>query len=169
MQVRPMCWIGLLLLGGCDDPLQCHAVLCTDALGLSLRPADHIWEPGSYTFEFTLGRDRHTCTVELSGELPDSIEVDQPKLSCSPRLSAWFSGTTCDEQPLTEDGGCASVRDRWFVHVEKAGTPQDLKVHVKRDDASILEVEQQVTYQESEPNGPGCGICRGRQLDFALE
>lgn len=161
--------VGLLLLGSCDDALQCHAVLCQDSLSLSLRPADHTWESGSYTFEFTLDRDQHTCKVELSGALPDIIEAGQPELSCSPRLSAWFSNATCSEQTWNDPGGCAPVRDRWLVRVDKAGTPKDLKVRVQRDDASILEVEQRVTYLEDEPNGPGCGVCRQRHLEFEVD
>ena len=162
-------WVALLLIGSCDDSVQCHLVECLDSLSLALRPADHTWEPGSYTFEFTLDGDQYTCKAELSDSLPDSIEVDAPELSCSPRLSARFSNTACSDQPRNEDGGCASVQDRWFVYVEKAGTPKALNVSVQRDDASIFVIEQRVTYPEFEPNGPGCGVCRQQRLDFEIE
>jgi hypothetical protein len=62
---------------------------------------------------------------------------------------------------------CVPLPGHWILQVSKEGTPNTLAVRVERDGVSILEAEERPKFEESRPNGPGCGpVCKQSMVEL---
>ena len=91
--------------------------------------------------------------VEITGALPAaySLRVDVTGSSTAPRTITCDAGTQCANPVMFEDF-----------------TPDSVVVELRADTA-VRRIEQRVTYQTSQPNGPGCPpTCRQAMIRIGL-
>jgi hypothetical protein len=167
-----LCGMALLQLSGCKEERLCGDVGCASALDLTLRTADNTWPAGRYAFEFTFDRDMHTCAIDLLPGLPPGPS-EQPALPCVPELQAYFNAEVlCSEVHGSGRAGpsCTPIQDHWILHVNDQRAPDQLRVRALRETTSILDVDERVDYDESFPNGPGCGgPCKRAEVELRLD
>jgi hypothetical protein len=147
----------------------CTDIGCGVGLQLTVHPPNNIWPTGGYAFEFRFASEQHNCTIAI----PDSLPADSrstAELNCEPQLDASFSPETKCSDPRTGETvrqACVPVPGHWILEVSKEGTPATVAVRVERDGVLLLEAEESPKFEESRPNGPGCGpVCKQTTVEL---
>lgn len=148
---------GCALKGGCSD------AGCVESLSISFKTSDNRWDDGDYKLTLKAGDETTTCSWRHPEDLPaagGSLE-----LSCDP--SSYPTPTfhqlgTCDE---ASTGDAASQGCEYTLEVREPGTPSTMQVKLERDDTSLVNRTLALTYEESQPNGPGCSpVCKNTAI-----
>ncbi len=129
----------------------CTQIGCID--GVMLRgDYDREWKNGNYRFELVLDNRRVTCT----GELPLKPCGEQ-SLHCDK-----------DGVMITESGCALPKSAHGFGDIHIQDDPRKVMVRITHNNKPILtRTIVRVDYQESRPNGDGCGpVCRSASYDL---
>lgn len=143
----------LLLAGSAQAEQACTEIGCVDGLTVSI-PPDYPWQPGDYTFDFTVdGKPLH-CKGSL------------PLASCENR------NITCDgDGVMIMESGCALPKDTHeFGDIMLETGPSALALTITRNGETIAKGNWQVRYNTSQPNGAGCGpVCRQATVNLDIK
>jgi len=136
-------------LAGCELGHACNLMLPLCALRIDL--AHEAWEPGSYSFRFSLDGEHAHCDVELFADPATLPEVD-----CSnPELASVTPFAFHDLQRTPEA-------------LYAYGSPREAHVIVEREGVEIASGSFHPRYEVSEPNGEGCGDCENATETLAF-
>lgn len=134
---------GAWLLSGCDEAgVVCNAIgaRCELAIGL----AHAAWEPGDYVFEATENGETHRCAVALPASTRGSWDCSYPGWGLS--QFDWEAEPPYPPRlALAYASGEVTVR---ILYGDKEIACETFRPH----------------YQETEPHGEGCGICRNAEV-----
>lgn len=121
-----------------DAGQSCNAMKPYCAVDVDLSSAD--WQPGTYTFEMKAGDVQYSCTETLP----------------------WSEGTypqPCSDGPMSLDGWAydSHVWPRKLALLDER--PSKVELRILRDGVELVSETLRPSYEESEPNGEGCGVC----------
>ena len=129
----------------------CTEIGCINGLTLRADPS-YEWKWGRYDFEFRFDGRAVKCT----GALPLKTCDKGPSFKCD------------DKKVRIGESGCAlpaaahGLGDIWID-----GDPKQVSVKMDRNFKTILTRSMVPTYNESRPNGPGCGpVCKGASYNL---
>lgn len=122
----------------------CTEIGCMNGLMLNVDP-DYEWKWGFYEFTFLMeGR-----SVSCKGQLPLKKCEDGPSFRCS-----------SDIIQIGESGCALPETAHGISMIQVNDTPRRMMVRVKRGGVDVITRTLTPEYQESKPNGPGCGpVC----------
>jgi hypothetical protein len=122
----------------------CTEIGCMNGLMLNIDP-DYEWKWGFYEFTFLMeGR-----SVSCKGQLPLKKCEDGPSFRCS-----------SDVIQIGESGCALPESAHGISMIQVNDTPRRMMVRVKRGGVDVITRTLTPEYQESKPNGPGCGpVC----------
>lgn len=173
MQLRGWLSGSLLLLAGCgacDETRACTAIGCEDNVHFTIRVPGNAWPSGSYRLEFKTAAATHTCDIMLPRDLPE-LSGPSAALPCSRELHAFFSGVSAcaDATSVPKGQTCGTLPDQWFIEGLVNGAPASIHARIERDGTELLDEERALSYEDFEPNGPGCGpSCRSGEMALEL-
>lgn len=122
----------------------CTEIGCSNGLILSVDP-HYKWEWGFYDFSFLIGGRSVSC----KGELPLKKCEDGPSFRCS-----------SDIIQIGESGCALPESAHGISMIQINDTPRRMVVKVERGGQTVVTRTLTPKYQESQPNGPGCGpVC----------
>lgn len=129
----------------------CTEIGCLNGLTLTVDPARK-WERGQYDLFFMIDGRQITCR----GELPLHDCEHSPTFTCN------RPGVTITESGCALPQSQQSVGD---IHIE--GDPRKILVRITRNYKPLLTRTIAAQYNESRPNGPGCGpVCKSASYDL---
>jgi len=150
---------------------DCTDIGCAGGVFVNLSPAGGVWQDGEYSLEIALDEREETCAFRIPDDLPASGSVSS--LSCGQRISAQLvQRSTCEE---TRDRNsisqsCTPIPNQYELSLSAYTEPTTISLELARDGIVILNDSRTLAYQQSQPNGPGCGpVCRQAQLELSLD
>jgi hypothetical protein len=137
-------WVGgvaLIALAGAGCEHSCTDIGCGSGVSATLTRESGSWEEGEYTLDLAIdGRDEQ-CVLQLPDDAGRSA-------SCGGGVRVELATTT--------------------MRVLVADAPKALSITLSRDGGELLSDSPTLTYGESEPNGPDCGVCRSAHVDLTV-
>lgn len=131
---------------GIDIGHSCTDIGCGSGVSARLTPQSGSWQEGQYTLDLTIDERKQECTWRIPNDPPTNY------VSCGGGVSV--------EIPSDADDSVLRVR--------VGSTPKALGLSLSRDGIVILAESPALTYEESHPNGPDCGVCRSTRVDFTV-
>ncbi|WP_373045919.1 hypothetical protein [Vulgatibacter sp.] len=132
---------------GCGGQ-SCNAMLPYCALDVAL--VHQSWEPGAYTFRFSLDGEHVRCTADLPLAEGETLACDSDKVT-SP---GW--------------GPHHRAAGEWHAVLSITGSPSEVHILVEREGVEIGSTSIHPHYETTEPNGEGCGTCKNDDAIFAF-
>lgn len=140
--------IAALALNGtaCDIAHSCTDIGCGSGVWATLTPQSGTWQEGQYTLVLTMDGRKQECTLRIPNDSTTGYE------SCGGGVRMEFTSNV----------------DDFVLRVLVDSTPMALDLSLSRDGTVILAESPTLTYQESHPNGPDCGVCRSASVDLTV-
>ncbi|MFZ5895766.1 MAG: hypothetical protein ACOY0T_32215 [Myxococcota bacterium] len=169
-----LCASGLNLYACSGIGGACTEIGCGDEAILSFRtPADTPWSTGSYALVLTYDGVQHACQFTVPDALP--MSGSSHAIPCAPDIGyagvQFFQDSKCQ---TTRNGdsvsqSCTPIPGRYVLQATVLGTPKDIAVIIRRDDAEIINRNLTLQYSITQPNGPECGpTCHQASADVEV-
>lgn len=141
----------ILVVAGCGDDEAPTALLCSlnyVPCYLHVDLVSDVWEAGTYRFVLRGDAYSAVCVGEVAQE------ADQ--MSCTSEAVKAYAVRDEARVPV------------WQALVRFEFSPREVEITVIKDDVELGSRSFRPRYEETEPNGKGCGICRNAtvSLDF---
>jgi len=163
--------LGGLTLGLQACRLGCTDMGCSDQLSGVITTPTGAWPAGSYVITIATEDGSHTCSMNLPADLPGTNS--DTYLPCDPELDYFRAPILTQIVECTEVSpttvSCAPVPGQYEVRWGIEGTPGTVAIRVERDGVVLADEDFSPDYEESRPNGKGCGpVCHTATADVVL-
>lgn len=146
-------WLGVVglaafALGGaaCGIGHYCSDRGCDNrSITATLTPQSGTWQQGEYTLDLTMDGRKERCTFRI----PSSVS----SLSCGAGVRVYFARNV----------------DDFALRLLSDLAPKALSLSLSLEGRSVLAESPTLTYEESYPNGPDCGVCRSASVELTVE
>lgn len=122
---------------------DCTEIGCSTAA--TLRLDQPLEEPGAYRISVDIGDEEEVCSAVLP-------MAKSPQ--CSANLSIFGLGREEKAEDVISESAACNI-----AGVSVNGHFEHIKLTIEKDEATIVSREIDLKYEETEPNGPGCGVC----------
>jgi hypothetical protein len=130
----------------CGIGHSCTDIGCGSGVLATLTPQSGTWQEGQYTLDLTIDGRKQECTWRIPSDSPTGYA------SCGAGVRVELTSNV----------------DDFALRVLVGSTPKALGLSLSRDGTVILAESPTLTYQESHPNGPDCGVCRSTTVDLTV-
>jgi len=163
---------GLAFAGNACLGQTCTLVGCSDGAYIDVG-REGAWREGSYTLEFSIDGEPHSCDFVVPDALPSRGQATLLDCGEGSEVELWQS-LTCtsvvSHDGNSGSGSCTPIADEYQLSLELQGNPKTVSISLSRDGQPLLSDSRDPKYEPSYPNGPDCGEgCRQGGYDLIFE
>jgi hypothetical protein len=160
----------LACAGACIGGRECTEIGCMEGAAISVKTSDGTWPAGKYEMSMSSEGVTHACSITLPDDFPTAPGA-LAQWSCDTNLSPlMFPESVCTEvrSGTGVSQSCTPIPGKFVLEISPPGSPASFEIKVLRDQQELLNEQRTLTYVDTEPNGPGCGVCRRASAELAL-